>query len=84
MLRLLCSKFLDVSFSCYLGQGRGLLDCVHRELPDILLRVEQDDVELGAVEAHQGHVGAQADGDAQSGHLNLSILEEIHFYNATY
>ena len=49
---------------CYLWQDRWLLDCVHGELPDILLRVEHDDVELGAVEADQRHVGAQADGDA--------------------
>ena len=55
----------------YLGQGRGLLDSVHGELPDILLRVKHDDVELGAVETDQGHVGTQADGDAQCGHLDL-------------
>ena len=63
------SKLLYILF--YLWEGRGLLDCVHGELPDILLRMEHDDVELGAVETDQGHVGAQADGDAQRGHLDL-------------
>ena len=56
----------------YLWEGRRLLYSVHGELPDILLRMKHDDVELGAVEADQGHVGAQADGDAQRGHLDLS------------
>ena len=56
----------------HLWQGRGLLDCVHCELPDIFLRMKHDDVEFGAVEAHQGHIGAQADGHTQRGHLDLS------------
>ena len=49
-----------------------LLGDVHGQLPNILLRVEQDDVELGAVQAEQRHVGAQADRDAEGRQLDLS------------
>ena len=49
-----------------------LLGGVHGQLPNILLRVEQDDVELGAVQAEQRHVGAQADRDAEGRQLDLS------------
>ena len=65
---------LRVCVMYHLWQGRGLLDGVHGELPDILLRVEDDDVELGAVQAEQGHVGAQADRHTQCRHLNLKTL----------
>ena len=51
--------------------GRRLLDRVHGQLPNILLRVEEDDVELGAVQAEQRHVGAQADRDAEGRQLDL-------------
>ena len=50
---------------------RRLLDRVHGQLPNILLRVEEDDVELGAVQAEQRHVGAQADRDAEGRQLDL-------------
>ena len=70
-MTLLRDKSILLFILNYLWEGRGLLDGVHGELPDILLRMEHDDVELGAVETHKSDVGAQADGDAQGGHLDL-------------
>jgi hypothetical protein len=47
--------------------------CIHGEPPDVLLRMDQDDVQLGRVQAEQRHVRAQADRYAQRRHLDLNI-----------
>ena len=48
------------------------LVCVHSESANILLRVDEDDVQLGRVQAEQRHVRAQADRHAQRRHLDLN------------
>lgn len=44
-------------------------------LLDILLRVEDDDVDLGDVEHAQGHGGAQAHGNCQGGGLDEHLQQ---------
>lgn len=65
-----------------LGQARGhggrLDHGFEAALPflDVLLRVEDDDVDLGDVEHAQGHGGAQAHGDGQGGGLDEHLQTE--------
>lgn len=49
----------------------------HPEGADILLRLEQDDVNLGSEEAAQHHRPAQTDGDAHGGGLHLKEEREV-------
>ena len=41
------------------------------KLANIFLGLKKDDVDFGPKEAEEGHRGAEADGHAQSGNLNL-------------
>ncbi|TNN67350.1 E3 ubiquitin-protein ligase TRAIP [Liparis tanakae] len=54
------------------GHGGGLHHGLEAALPllDVLLRVEDDDVDLGDVEHAQGHGGAQAHGHREGGGLD--------------
>ena len=49
----------------------------HSESTDILLRLEQDDVDLGSEEAAQYHRPTQTDGDAHGGGLHLEEEREV-------
>lgn len=72
---------LDLRFSVLFvvglhGQARGHSGCLHHcfeaalSLLDVLLRVEDDHVDLGYVEHAQGHGGAQAHGHGQGRRLD--------------
>ena len=64
------------------GRGKGRLVIwrgVHRQFPDVLLRLKHDDVDLGRVEAEQSHIRAQADGHAQS--CDLDLVERDNVYS---
>lgn len=54
------------------GHGGRLHHGLEAALPllDVLLRVEDDDVDLGDVEHAQGHGGAQAHGHGEGGGLD--------------
>jgi hypothetical protein len=45
---------------------------IHGESTNVLLWMDENDVELGRVQAEQGHVRAQADRHAQCRHLDLN------------
>lgn len=65
-----------LSLAVLMRQARGHGGRLHHSfeaafsLLDVLLRVEDDDVDLGDVEHAQGHCGTQAHGDGQSGGLD--------------
>lgn len=46
------------------GEGAFVRGRVHGQLTDVLVRVEDNDVNLGREEAEEGDVCTQADGDA--------------------
>ena len=50
----------------------------HSERADILLRLEQDDVDLGSEEAAQHHRPTQTDRDTHGGGLHLKERRDIH------
>lgn len=80
-----------LSVAGLLGQACGHGGRLHHSfeaalsLLDVLLRVEDDDVDLGDVEHAQGHGGAQAHGDRQSGgldeHLQWKPRKSVWFYS---
>ena len=49
-------------------------DSVHCEFSNIFLWMQNDDPEFGAVETEEGDIGAQADGHAQGGYLDLKAV----------
>ncbi len=49
---------------------------VHGESTNVLLWMDENDVELGRVQAEQGHVRAQADRHTQCRHLDLNTRKE--------
>lgn len=55
----------------------GLLvgSAVHGELPNVLVGVEHNDVDLGGVETEQGHRGRQRDRHTQGRYLDLGGRE---------
>lgn len=67
-----------------LGQARGHGGCLHHcfeaalSLLDVLLRVEDDDIDLGYVEHAQGHGGAQAHGHGQGRGLDEHLEQKCH------
>lgn len=82
-----------------LGQVRGHGGCLHHcfeaalSLLDVLLRVEDDDIDLGYVEHAQGHGGTQAHGYCQGRGLDEHLEQRrsrserslhTHTYRANY
>lgn len=67
-----------------LRQARGDSGCLHHcfeaalSLLDVLLRVEDDDIDLGYVEHAQGYGGTQAHGDSQGRGLDEHLEEICH------
>ena len=68
-----------------LRQARGHSGCLHHcfeaalPLLDVLLRVENDDIDLGDVEHAQGYGGAQAHGHGQGRGLDEHLEQtEVH------
>lgn len=67
-----------------LRQARGHSGCLHHcfeaalSLLDVLLRVEDDDIDLGYVEHAQGYGGAQAHGHGQGRGLDEHLEEICH------
>ncbi len=49
---------------------------IHGEPTNVLLRMDENDVELGRVQAEQGHVRTQADRHTQCRHLDLNTRTE--------
>ncbi len=54
-----------------LSDGRFPVGGSHGEFADVLVRMENDDVHFGHVQAHQRHRGAEADRQTHRRYLNL-------------